>query len=244
LYGEAYFSGDGSGYGDYASQETEYRATFAADLKRIACFVSSGSILDVGCGYGWFVSEALAAGYDAYGVDLSEYAVTVASETLGGRVYHGTPADVVELSGRRFDVIFASHVVEHVTNPRLFVADLEGRLTERGILVLVTPNLRSWLARISGRRWVSLKVPEHVAYYTPDTISRLLEGEGLRVIDIAPAYQFYRLPFVAKRIRELIRPIGGVIPAIERLPRLRDQLVRIPSGSIRVIASSSAGGPG
>lgn len=238
LYADGYFEGSesGAGYEGYAGQEREYLATFAADVRRIAEFVPTGSILDVGCGYGYFVRSALAGGFDAYGVDLSTDGIREADKHAPGRVFRGTVDTVEELAGRRFDVLFASHLIEHLTEPRGFLSELVDRLSDRGIVVLVTPNIESLLARVSGSRWVSFKIPEHVAYYTPKTLGQLARAAGLEVLAVDPAYQYYRLPFLMGRVRELIHPLGRVLPHFERAAWLRDRMVRVTSGSLRLIA--------
>ncbi|MGH0031437.1 MAG: class I SAM-dependent methyltransferase [Myxococcota bacterium] len=238
LYGDEYFeSGDaGVGYGDYASQEEEYRATFADDVRRIRQFADGGRLLEVGCGFGFFLAEASAAGFDAWGVDASERAVRESAARLPGRVFRGAVGDVPELASQRFDVIFAAHLIEHISEPRPFLADLVSRLAPGGHLVLVTPNVASWLARLSGRRWVSFKIPEHVVFYAPDTMRALLEGCGLSVRAVDPAYQFYRLPFLMSRVRELVRPLDRLIPPFERWRPFRGRMLRVTSGSLRVIA--------
>jgi len=238
LYGNAYFASEAReiGYQDYAAQETEYVTTFAEDLRCIAAWVPHGSVLDVGCGYGYFLQAAAAAGYHPFGVDVAGHAVQVAAKRFAGHVFEGVLETIPELAGRAFDVVFASHVVEHVAAPRAFVTGLADRLSERGVLVLVTPNVRSLLARLSGSRWVSYKFPEHVAFYDPHTIRHLLEASGLEVLTIDPAYQHYRLSFVAHRVRELIRPMDKLVPRVERHRLLRDRMVRVTSGSLRVIA--------
>jgi hypothetical protein len=106
-----------------------------------------------------------------------------------------------------------------------------------GLIVLVTPNIKSLLARVSGSRWVSFKIPEHVSYYDPDTITELLRRTGFTVRAIDPAYQYYAVPFVASRLRELVHPVSRLIPPVERLPFLRTRRIRVTSGSMRVIAT-------
>jgi SAM-dependent methyltransferase len=238
VYNDEYFASDesGRGYSDYAEQEDEYMATFADDVRRISEIVPRGRVLDVGCGYGYFLHCAAAAGYDCYGVDVADKAVRMAETHLPGRVFAGTPASVDALRGMRFDVIFGSHLIEHIPDPRAFVADLAARLNPNGILVFVTPNIRSLLARVSRSRWVSFKIPEHVAFYDPRTIGRLFENAGLRTLAVESAYQHYRLPFVATKVRSLIRPLDRLVPPVERLPGLRDRIVRVTSGSLRAIA--------
>jgi len=248
LYSEGYFEGVGrdGGYEEYANQEKEYLATFDEDVRRIRTFIAQGSVLDIGCGYGYFVRRALAAGFDAYGVDLSSDGIREAEKHVPGRVFRGTIDTTEELAGREFDVIFASHLIEHITEPRPFIEELLKHLSDRGIVVFVTPNIESWLARVSGPRWVSFKVPEHVAYYTPKTLGRLLETAGLEVVAVDSAYQYYRLPFLMSKIRDVIDPVGRILPGFEHWPAMRERMLRVTSGSLRMIArrsASTASGP-
>ncbi len=56
-------------------------------------------------------------------------------------VYHELLQDCAPLAGRRFDLVYASEVVEHVPDPAAFVALLAERLTPEGVLVLTTPTV-------------------------------------------------------------------------------------------------------
>ena len=238
LYSDGYFEGVGkdAGYEIYANQEAEYLRTFSEDVRRIREFVQNGQVLDVGCGFGYFVRSALEGGLDAYGIDLSEEGIREAEKHAPGRVFRGTVGDTDEIAGRSFDVVFASHLIEHITEPVSFLASLMPRLAEDGIVMFVTPNVESWLSRISGSRWVSYKIPEHVAYYSPKTIERLLNEVGLEVIAIDSAYQYYRLPFLMGKIRDLIRPLGAIVPKFENWSAFSHRMIRVTSGSLRVIA--------
>jgi len=238
LYDDSYFSHgeDSVGYGNYGDQEKDYLVTFADDVERILPHVPEGKILDVGCGFGYFVRMALDAGYDAYGVDIAEKAIETAQRQLPGRVFLGTVESVKEFDGCSFDVIFVSHLIEHITNPVAFVSNLCQYLSDEGIVVFVTPNIGSLLAKVSRSRWVSFKVPEHVAYYSPKTIRELFRRSGLETVTIENAYQSYRLPFVVEKVRSLIRPIDRLIPRVEDAPLFREKIVRVPSGSLRAIA--------
>ncbi|WP_328332436.1 class I SAM-dependent methyltransferase [Kribbella sp. NBC_00382] len=234
---ESYFGGEGSGYSQYESQEAEYLATFREDVRRIAEFTPTGRILEVGCGYGYFLKAALDAGYDAYGVDLSPSAVKFAEERYPGRVYCGFVEEVPELQGEKYDVIFASHLIEHITDPAAFLHTASGLLNPGGLVVMVTPNIGSLLSRVSGSRWVSFKIPEHVSYYDHKTITELLHRTNFQVTAIDSAYQYYALPFVTSRVRELLHPASRLIPPFERTRLLRDRRIRVTSGSMRVIAT-------
>lgn len=243
LYSSDYFQSDvaGSGYGDYASQEVEYLATFAEDVRAIKRYVASGDVLDVGCGYGYFMQVASDAGYRPFGLDLSDAAVERANARFPGRVFRGTIKDSGLPADQKFDVVFASHVVEHITAPVEFMRDIVTRLRPGGLVVLVTPNIESLLSQLSGPRWVSYKIPEHVSYYSPATISALIQRSGpFETPTVESAYQYYQLPFVASKVRALVQPLDRLVPPIERAPWVRDRIIRVTSGSLRAMARLKA----
>jgi len=236
--GDSYFGGEAAtGYSEYEDQEQEYLATFREDVRRIREFVPSGRILEVGCGYGYFLQCALDAGYDAYGIDLSPAAVKWASTRHPGRVFCGLLEEVPEIQDQKYDVIFGSHLIEHLTEPSEFLREASRLLRPGGLVVMVTPNIKSLLSRVSGSRWVSFKIPEHVSYYDPATITKLLNRTGYTVRAVDSAYQYYALPFVSTRIRELLHPVSRIVPPIERLRPLRNRKIRVTSGSMRVLAA-------
>jgi SAM-dependent methyltransferase len=236
--GDSYFGGEAAtGYSEYEDQEQEYLATFREDVRRIREFVPSGRILEVGCGYGYFLQCALDAGYDAYGIDLSPAAVKWAQTRHPGRVFCGLLEEVPEIQDQKYDVIFGSHLIEHLTEPSEFLRQASRLLRPGGLVVMVTPNIKSLLSRVSGSRWVSFKIPEHVSYYDPGTITTLLNRTGYTVRAIDSAYQYYALPFVSTRVRELLHPVSRIVPPVERLRVLRNRKIRVTSGSMRVLAA-------
>jgi 2-polyprenyl-3-methyl-5-hydroxy-6-metoxy-1,4-benzoquinol methylase len=236
---EYYETADGKGYSNYTARESEYRATFADDLRRIEShFGGRGPlrILDVGCGPGAFLSVALGAGHDVFGMDIIPSVVDQARVRFPGRVFLGALDDVRGALPAPFDVVFASHVIEHVTAPVAFTRTCAELLRSGGALVYVTPNVRSWLALISGRRWVSFKFPEHVAYYDPATIARLFKRSGLELAEIGSAFEYHNVEFLAERARKLVRPIDRLVPPIERVEAIRRRVIKVTSGSLRAIA--------
>jgi SAM-dependent methyltransferase len=153
-------------------------------------------------------------------------------------VFRGGIDDTPEIAGEPFDVIYASHLIEHLLAPVAFLRSAARLLRPGGLIVLVTPNIKSLLARVSGPRWVSFKIPEHVCYYDPATMTELLRRSGYTPRAIDSAYQYYALPFVASRLRELLQPLSRLVPPIERWAVLRERALRVTSGSMRVIAAA------
>jgi 2-polyprenyl-3-methyl-5-hydroxy-6-metoxy-1,4-benzoquinol methylase len=207
-----YFSGSAElGYDDYAAEAPALRRTFARRLRELARHSPGGRLLDVGCGTGLLVEAALAEGWDAYGIDASAHAVQQAQRTLGARVRAGTleQADF----GAPFDLVTGFDVFEHLYRPRIFVREAAARLRPGGCLALATPNYASWLRRLLGRRSVSFKIPEHVAYYDPRTLA-LAVAEEFRVVELRWTGQYCTTRFLARRLAGLSRTVGALVPPL------------------------------
>ena len=175
---DGYFEGGAEGYADYAAQERSLRATFRALLRKLAEHgATGGSLLEVGCGYGYFLDEAAAHFPRKMGCEMSpqaaEQARTFTADVRLGSI-DSIPAD------RKFDCIVALHVVEHVYKPHEFVTRLRGHLTDSGIMVLAVPDMGGMWRRALGGRWPSFKYPEHVVFYDQRSLFNLMRDAGLQ----------------------------------------------------------------
>jgi SAM-dependent methyltransferase len=134
-----------------------------------------GRLLDVGCGLGVLLEQALEAGWDAHGCDTSGAWVREARARVGAdRVVHGS----VPTTGH-FDVVTAWDVIEHVHDPLPFLAELGRRLAPGGRLFLRTPNLDYVLPVYAARRRLGrpgeLGPLNHVVYFTARTLRKALD---------------------------------------------------------------------
>jgi 2-polyprenyl-3-methyl-5-hydroxy-6-metoxy-1,4-benzoquinol methylase len=236
LYEDAsYWESDvaGRGYDEYLQVRGHWRRTFRRRLGEIARHGSrGGAVLDVGCGPGFFVEEALEAGWDAHGIDPSEHAVSLARRTLGDRVSRGV-VDANRHEPGGFHLVTAFDAFEHVYDPRRFLDAAHALLRPAGLLAITTPNVESLLARVSGRRWVSFKVPEHVFYWSPATIRRAL-APRFEVLEVRRAGQYATVGFLARRVLR----IGPGSPSWLRRAAdgLRGLSLYADNGSLTVIA--------
>lgn len=95
-------------------------------------------ILDVGCGTGKYLEIFKKYGCQATGMDLNPHQV----QDLRGKGYDVyTPIELPK--DEKWDVIFMSHVIEHMT-PDTLISTFESlfpRLENNGLLVIITPLL-------------------------------------------------------------------------------------------------------
>ena len=81
------------------------------------------------------------------------------------------------IAAEQYDVVFAGDLIEHLSNPGLFLDCAYKNLTPTGLLIIATPNAYSFakLARIVGRLTNEPPVnPEHTCYFTPQTLQQLV----------------------------------------------------------------------
>lgn len=169
----------GSGYAPADLREA-ILAEHARTLTALEAFTCSGRLLDAGCGTGLFLEAAAARGWNAVGVDPARAAM-VAASARGLRVIHGH-LDDPSLQEGSFDAVTALQVVEHLPDPRVFLARCARLLRPGGVLLVATPNPLSWLARATRENFSYWIPPTHVAWYPPPALRRLVSGAGLRPV--------------------------------------------------------------
>lgn len=141
-----------------------------------------GRLLDVGCGEGQLVHDALNLGWKAQGIDLSESAI-VSCRLLG------LPCEKTDffdrgLEEKKFDMIVMSELIEHVPKPGLFLERAEKLLNKNGFLYLTTPNFLSLTRRCMGKDWHPIH-PEHFSYFTPASIKYILKSQtNLKIVSV------------------------------------------------------------
>jgi len=170
-----------------------------------------GRLLDVGCATGEFLAAGKARGWHAHGVEASEIAAAHARETHGIEVHTGTLEDA-PFSPGSFDVVTMWDVIEHLQHPRTVVERAASLLRPGGLLGLTTPNIRSLRYYVQGRRWWVVGPNEHIFYFSPVTIDRLLRRCGFEVAFIdtfGPHIGGHGWP-------RALRPVAGVARRVLR----------------------------
>jgi 2-polyprenyl-3-methyl-5-hydroxy-6-metoxy-1,4-benzoquinol methylase len=126
------------------------------------------TLADIGCGDGSFLKTMAQRGWQVTGVDFDAAAVAFA-RGRGLDVTTGTAESLLQ-SGRRFDVVTASHVIEHLPDPEAFLSQCRRLLRPGGKIVIKTPNSASFGHRRYGRDWRGLEPPRHLQIFTPASL--------------------------------------------------------------------------
>jgi SAM-dependent methyltransferase len=230
----------GQGYDEYLEVRPNWIKTFSRRLDQITKYQSPGKVLDIGCGPGFFLEAAQAKGYDAYGLDPSDYIVKVAREKFGDRIQHGV-IETADYPAEAFDLVVAFDTFEHIYRPlewlnaarRVLRSPDPASGKTGGLLAITTPDPSSMLAKLSGKNWVSFKLPEHVFYWSPSTIRRALT-DGWEILEITRAGQYATLGFLFRRLFRLSSNPRGVLKwTLDLLNKLS---VYSDNGSMTVIA--------
>jgi SAM-dependent methyltransferase len=196
---DQYFSGnDEGGYDDYAAQELALRATFRRLLKTFAARVKTGgTLLEVGCGFGFLLDEARPYFSRRVGTDFSTRAVGIA-QSRADQVHVGGIETIAE--SERFDCVVAVHVIEHVYHPHKFVETLLERIRPGGSLLIAAPDMGSFWRKFMGSRWPSFKLPEHVLYFDANTLEKVLRECGVQKVTRMPYPHAFPLPLIASKV--------------------------------------------
>jgi SAM-dependent methyltransferase len=190
IYGDPYFDQDRRRRIDpeIAAYSAETSHRYATTFLRYTR-ASNPCVLDIGTGLGHFLIHlskmsgvGRLGGTDITDVNRERLA------THGIDLYLG---DIAELDLDRWDVVTVHHVLEHVLDPNAFLTRVAELLGDGGILHLVLPNEASFMSRwksylsrsgLKPRPFKHLSPEHHLWYFDRETLNRLLEKNGFRVL--------------------------------------------------------------
>jgi ubiquinone/menaquinone biosynthesis C-methylase UbiE len=111
-----------------------------------------------------------------------------------------------------FDVISLWDVLEHLSDPHAAVGEIARLLRPGGRLVLTTGDVGSAVARLSGGSWHLYTLPEHLFFYTRESLRRLLAAHSLQVESMRAEASYYTLGYLAERLRKTLLGKTATVP--------------------------------
>ncbi|MBX7242142.1 MAG: class I SAM-dependent methyltransferase [Bacteroidia bacterium] len=159
-------------------------------------------LFDLGCGWGHFLLAAKELGYDIYGVEIAKHLHTYCTQDLGLPVEDINFYDLEEKE--QFDVLTMWDVLEHIDEGHKFIEKCTKVVRRGGHLLIQVPQIDSFIAKKMKDSWPMISL-DHVNYFTPQTLTRLLEQYGFEVaavkssLELKTFFMFVVFPWLKKR---------------------------------------------
>lgn len=163
-----------------------------------------------------------------YGFDFDQKGIDVLQEHGGTNLFQ---ADLEKLGDvpldETFDVIIAGEMIEHLSNPGLFLRGIQRFMNAETSLIITTINaysaLRFMIYGFRGRGGASEPVhPDHVAYYSYKTLSLVIEREDLRLKD----FLFYDLGIEHRKFNRWFYNVFNDA-SVKMFPQLSDGVIAV-----------------
>jgi 2-polyprenyl-3-methyl-5-hydroxy-6-metoxy-1,4-benzoquinol methylase len=135
-------------------------------------------ILDVGCATGALLNELRRRGWRVTGVEISPCADYGRSNK--NLDIKSLPLEENRFPSAYFDVVHASHLIEHLNDPRAFLEETARILKPNGYLFIITPNIAGFQARLMGSQWRSA-IFDHLYLFSVKTFKSILYKSGFTV---------------------------------------------------------------
>ncbi len=150
---------------------------------------TNGTVLDYGCGIGYFLDEMKKNGFSVQGIEINDDARKFAASNFGLETF--PPSKINDFTDASFDIITAWHSLEHVDGTYKMLKQINRILSENGTFVVALPNVKSADAEFYKEFWAAYDVPRHLWHFSPATFKMLARNTGFKV------EKMYPMPFDA-----------------------------------------------
>ncbi len=150
-------------------------------LVRLLKQIPSGNLLDVGCGTG-VGFDSLSTRFIPHGVEVSKQLAadshTRAARRGGFVIHKDAVSGVSDFQSDFFQGAILCSFLEHEAQPQALLRELHRVVVRGGLVIIKVPNYACWNRRLRGKQWCGFRFPDHVNYFTPVSLSRMVEHAG------------------------------------------------------------------
>ena len=202
-YRDTYYQEDSSQYEKfYSNKELEY---FTIEPKITEHIFSkkkylNKSLLDLGCGEGFFSKFLFDKGWDVQCVDFSRAGISIHNQNL---LKNFTQAEISEylllnsIKGSKYGLINLENVLEHVIDPVDLLFNIKPFLGKDSILRIRVPNdfsdFQNYLLSGGHTSETWINPPEHLSYFNIKSLRNLISHVGLKIISIQADFAIEQL---------------------------------------------------
>lgn len=165
---------------------------YEIDRNWIARFVDKGTVLDVGCSGGQFLSTFDPKKWDRRGVEIDKNAAEHAKKEYGIPVKVGYFPEIN--FEEKFDLVMMRGVIEHFSDPIGVLKKCAEVLKPGGYLfITATPSGDSFAFYVYREKWHLFTPLAHLHFFSVDLLTRVLNKFGLSLIE--RHYQYEETPY-------------------------------------------------
>lgn len=148
-------------------------------------YFPAGLIIDIGCGGGEVMSR-LDQQYTPFGVEVSKHLSGRAQQiakSRGGRVFCGSALVGLDTFEKDFfSAAMMSSYLEHESAPREVLQKILRTLRPGAPLIIKVPNYACLNRIVMGEKWCGFRYPDHVNYWTPETLIKIIRDTGFQIV--------------------------------------------------------------
>ncbi len=180
------------------------KVTLDNKLSIISRYHKGTSLLDIGCGTGYFAQHMKKKGYNVSVMEPDTNAAAQATEKLKVNPFK----TLDEITGK-YKVITMWHVFEHVHDINATFTKLENLLDKDGVLIIAVPNPESPDAVMYKEYWAAYDVPRHLYHYKKSVIKQIANRYDLKVNAILPMkFDSYYISMLSEKYKK-----GNIVKA-------------------------------
>lgn len=220
---------------DYEAEVPNLRRTYGRYLEKLDRHgMQRDGLVEIGCGNGFFLEEALSRGYTGVrGIEPSREAIKSASDAVRPLILNDILRPGV-LPDSSVSVACLFHVFDHLPEPARALDELHRVIRPGGLALLLNHDAGSLSAKVLRERSPIVDV-EHFYLYSRKTLGKLVRAHGFDVMESGSVWNDYTLGYMA-RLLPLPRGIKGGMLRLLAWSRTGSLRVRLPLGNLYVVA--------
>ncbi len=219
----------------YTDEVADLKRTYGRYLAKLdSCGARKEALLEIGCGNGFFLRQALAQGYRTVrGVEPSNAAISQAAPEVRGTIV----CDLMRpglFSPAEFNVICLFQVFDHVPDPSALLDACFTALRPGGLVLSLNHNITAVSARLLGERSPIVDI-EHTYLYSPATMRRIFAARRFLVLKVGSVRNQYSLRYLVRLLPLPAKPKSAALAWLHgnAIGRLR---LCVPLGNLYLVA--------
>ena len=166
---------------------------YLRELNKYVGTIHELSLLEIGCGNGFFLEEALKQGYIVYGIEPGKKSAQKAKPNIKKNIV----VDIFRPGLFRknfFDVVCCFQTFDHIPNPNEFLNECYKVLKKGGFILFFNHDASSFSAKILGEKSPIIDI-EHTYLYDKKTMPRIFTKHKFKILEIKSAINIHSLSY-------------------------------------------------